>query len=39
MAMLRGAHHALSLLMPYLEEGQKAHLQNLIRAYAENTAP
>ena len=39
MAMLRGAHHALSLLMPYLAEGQKAHLQNLIRAYAENTAP
>ena len=39
LAMLRGAHHAQSLLMPYLETGQKAHLQNLIRAYAEKTAP
>ena len=38
LAMLRGAHHVLSMLMPYLEEGQKIHLQNLIRAYAENTA-
>ena len=32
-AMLRGAHHALSLLMPYLQSSQKIHLQHLIEAY------
>jgi hypothetical protein len=26
-ALLRGAHHVLNLLMPYLEDGQRAHLQ------------
>jgi len=32
-ALLRGAHHVLSLLTPYLEEGQRAHLQSLVGAY------
>lgn len=33
-AMQRGAHHALTLLMPYLEDGQRAHLQHIVAAYA-----
>ena len=32
-ALLRGAHHVLSLLTPYLEESQRAHLQHLVGAY------
>lgn len=32
-ALLRGAHHVLSLLMPYLEQSQRAHLQSLVGAY------
>lgn len=32
-ALLRGAHHVLSLLMPYLEPGQRTHLQALVSAY------
>lgn len=32
-ALLRGAHHVLNLLMPYLESGQRAHLQKLVAAY------
>ena len=32
-ALLRGAHHVLSLLSPYLETGQRAHLQTLVGAY------
>ena len=32
-ALLRGAHHVLSLLTPYLEESQRAHLQSLVGAY------
>ncbi len=32
-ALLRGAHHVLSLLIPYLEQGQRAHLQQLVSAY------
>ena len=32
-ALLRGAHHVLNLLVPYLEQGQRAHLQALVDAY------
>ena len=34
-AMLRGAHHLLHLLVPYLEPAQRRHLQQLAGAYAE----
>jgi AcrR family transcriptional regulator len=33
-ALMRGAHHALNLLAPYLEEGQRMHLLGLVSAYA-----
>ncbi len=33
-ALLRGAHHVLNLLAPYLEAGQRAHLLTLVAAYA-----
>jgi AcrR family transcriptional regulator len=33
-ALLRGAHHVLNLLVPYLEPGQRAHLQALVGAYS-----
>ena len=33
-ALLRGAHHVLSLLLPYLEPGQRSHLRTLAAAYA-----
>jgi AcrR family transcriptional regulator len=32
-ALLRGAHHVLNLLAPYLEEKQRAHLQELAAMY------
>ncbi|MDP3709528.1 MAG: TetR/AcrR family transcriptional regulator [Polaromonas sp.] len=32
-ALLRGAHHVLNLLVPYLEPGQRTHLQALVNAY------
>ena len=32
-ALLRGAHHVLNLLIPYLEQGQRTHLQALVTAY------
>jgi AcrR family transcriptional regulator len=32
-ALLRGAHHVLNLLAPYLEAGQRAHLIGLVGAY------
>jgi len=32
-ALLRGAHHVLNLLAPYLEQGQRMHLQTLAGAY------
>ena len=32
-ALLRGAHHVLNLLTPYLEPDQRRHLQALITAY------
>ena len=33
-ALLRGAQHVLSLLLPYLEPGQRSHLRTLAAAYA-----
>lgn len=33
LALLRGAHHVLNLLVPYLEHGQRAHLLGLVGAY------
>jgi hypothetical protein len=30
---MRGAHHVLNLLMPYLELGQRQHLMTLVTAY------
>ncbi|TXH89953.1 MAG: TetR/AcrR family transcriptional regulator [Rhodoferax sp.] len=38
-ALLRGAHHVLSLLTPYLEADQRAHLQSLVGAYHDPVAP
>ena len=32
-ALLRGAFHVLSLLLPYLEPSQKEHLMGLVRSY------
>ena len=32
-ALLRGAHHVLNLLVPYLEQGQRMHLIQLVTAY------
>jgi AcrR family transcriptional regulator len=37
-ALLRGAHHVLSLLVPYLEPGQRKHLQTLAAAYSSPPA-
>ena len=34
LAMLRGAHHVLNLLLPYLEPGQRVHLLGLVEAYS-----
>ena len=34
-ALLRGAFHVLSLLMPYLEPAQKAHLLSLVGPYSK----
>jgi AcrR family transcriptional regulator len=33
-ALLRGAHHVLNLLTPYLEQNQRAHLQGLAGMYS-----
>ncbi len=33
-ALLRGAHHVLNLLMPYLETSQRKHFQALVSAYS-----
>jgi len=33
-ALLRGAHHVLNLLAPYLQPGQRAHLMHLVAAYS-----
>lgn len=35
-AVLRGAHHVLHLLVPYLESGQRSHLLQLAGAYQDN---
>jgi AcrR family transcriptional regulator len=35
LALLRGAHHVLNLLMPYLEINQRNHLQSLVGGYAQ----
>ncbi|MDE2417519.1 MAG: TetR/AcrR family transcriptional regulator [Burkholderiales bacterium] len=32
-ALMRGAHHVLNLLIPYLEQGQREHLLSLVSAY------
>jgi AcrR family transcriptional regulator len=32
-ALMRGAHHVLNLLVPYLEQGQRTHLLSLAGAY------
>jgi AcrR family transcriptional regulator len=32
-ALMRGAHHVLNLLVPYMEASQKTHLQSLAGAY------
>jgi AcrR family transcriptional regulator len=36
LSLLRGAHHVLNLLLPYLEQGQRAHLLGLVGAYSGN---
>ena len=36
MSLLRGAHHVLNLLVPYLEPGQRTHLLTLIGAYGNS---
>ena len=38
-ALLRGAHHVLNLLVPYLEAGQRQHLLSLIGAYGNLPTP
>jgi AcrR family transcriptional regulator len=37
LALLRGAHHVLNLLVPYLEQGQRMHLLGLVAAYSNPT--
>jgi len=37
-ALMRGAHHVLNLLVPYLEAGQRAHLVQLASAYDRGPA-
>ena len=39
LALLRGAHHVLSLLVPYLEPSQRTHLQTLVAAYSSPAKP
>ena len=34
-ALLRGAHHVLNLLAPYLEPNQRTHLQRLVQSYGK----
>ena len=38
-ALMRGAHHVLNLLLPYLETSQRAHLLLLIGAYGNPPTP
>jgi hypothetical protein len=37
-ALMRGAHHVLNLLVPYLEQGQRTHLLSLVSAYQATPA-
>ncbi len=39
LSMLRGAHHVLNLLVPYLEPSQRTHLLSLIGAYGNPSTP
>ncbi|GAC1599634.1 MAG: TetR/AcrR family transcriptional regulator [Ramlibacter sp.] len=34
LSLLRGAHHVLNLLVPYLEQAQRLHLLGLVEAYS-----
>ena len=36
LSLLRGAHHLLNLLLPYLEQGQRMHLLGLVGAYSSS---
>ena len=36
LALLRGAHHVLNLLVPYLEPSQRSHLLQLVEAYTRH---
>ena len=36
LALLRGAHHVLNLLVPYLEPSQRSHLLQLVQAYTRH---
>ena len=38
-ALMRGAHHVLNLLVPYLEASQRTHLIGLVSAYQTPIAP
>jgi AcrR family transcriptional regulator len=38
-ALMRGAHHVLNLLVPYLEAGQRSHLIGLVDTYHSKTTP
>ena len=38
-ALLRGAHHVLNLLIPYLETGQRTYFQALVGAYSSPVSP
>ncbi|MCX7278796.1 MAG: TetR/AcrR family transcriptional regulator [Burkholderiales bacterium] len=38
LAPLRGAHHVLNVLLPYLEMGQRMHLLKLVSAYSDGAA-
>ena len=34
-ALMRGAHHVLNILVPYLEPAQRQHLMSLVSAYSQ----
>ena len=38
LSLLRGAHHVLNLLLPYLVQGQRVHLLGLVQAYGGGDA-
>jgi len=37
-ALLRGAHHVLNLLVPYLQDDQRIHLHQLAAAYRDDAS-